>query len=95
MTGLPSEVDIAVIGAGAAGIGAARCLREAGMASIVVLRRATGSAARPHDPLPGFHSIAAPNGCTRPIATRSRRSPKSRLSASTAAGVDDTAAPQR
>ena len=37
MTGLPSEVDVAVIGAGAAGIGAARRLAEAGTASIVVL----------------------------------------------------------
>ena len=37
MTGFPSEVDVAVIGAGAAGIGAARCLTEAGMASMVVL----------------------------------------------------------
>jgi len=37
MTGLPSEVDIAVIGAGAAGIGAARLLAEAGRAAFVVL----------------------------------------------------------
>jgi monoamine oxidase len=37
MTGLPSEVDVAVIGAGAAGIGAARRLREAGRVSVLVL----------------------------------------------------------
>ena len=37
MTGLPSEVDVAVIGAGAAGIGAARRLREAGVVSVLVL----------------------------------------------------------
>jgi monoamine oxidase len=37
MTGLPSEVDVAVIGAGAAGIAAARRLAEAGSASLVVL----------------------------------------------------------
>jgi monoamine oxidase len=37
MTGLPSEVDVAVIGAGAGGIGAARRLREAGTVSLVVL----------------------------------------------------------
>jgi monoamine oxidase len=37
MTHLPSEVDVAVIGAGAAGIGAARRLLEAGMASVLVL----------------------------------------------------------
>jgi monoamine oxidase len=37
MTGFPSAVDVAVIGAGAAGIGAARRLREAGTVSLVVL----------------------------------------------------------
>lgn len=37
MTSLPSEVDVAVIGAGAAGIAAARRLVEAGGASVVVL----------------------------------------------------------
>ncbi|HWZ68178.1 MAG TPA: NAD(P)/FAD-dependent oxidoreductase [Stellaceae bacterium] len=37
MTGLPSQVDVAVIGAGAAGIGAARRLREAGVVSLLVL----------------------------------------------------------
>ena len=37
MTGFPSEVDVAVIGAGAAGIGAARRLREAGTVLTVVL----------------------------------------------------------
>jgi monoamine oxidase len=37
MAGLASEVDVAVVGAGAAGIGAARRLREAGGVSVVVL----------------------------------------------------------
>ena len=37
MTGLPSDVDVAVIGAGAAGIGAARRLHEAGAVSVLVL----------------------------------------------------------
>jgi monoamine oxidase len=37
MTHLPSEVDVAVIGAGAAGIGAARRLLEAGTSSVLVL----------------------------------------------------------
>jgi monoamine oxidase len=37
MTGLPSDVDVAVIGAGAAGIGAARRLLEAGAVSVLVL----------------------------------------------------------
>jgi monoamine oxidase len=55
MKGLPSEVDIAVIGAGAAGIGAARCLREAGMASIVVLEARDRVGGRVHTIAPaGF-----------------------------------------
>jgi monoamine oxidase len=37
MTGLPSEVDVAVIGAGAAGIGAVRRLCQAGSVSVLVL----------------------------------------------------------
>ena len=37
MTGLPSEVDVAVIGAGAAGIGAARRLCQAGTVSVLAL----------------------------------------------------------
>jgi monoamine oxidase len=37
MTHLPSEVDVAVVGAGAAGIGAARRLLETGTASVLVL----------------------------------------------------------
>src|ERR1700737_888808 len=37
MTGLPSQLDVAVVGAGAAGIGAARRLREAGVVSVLVL----------------------------------------------------------
>src|SRR5947207_5119596 len=37
MTGLPSDVDVAVIGAGAAGIAAARRLRQAGTVSVLAL----------------------------------------------------------
>jgi monoamine oxidase len=47
MTGLASEVDVAVIGAGAAGIGASRRLVEAGQVSLLVLEgrdRASGRA---------------------------------------------------
>src|SRR5215470_6716668 len=55
MTGLPSEVNVAVIGAGAAGIGAARCLREAGMASMVVLEARDRVGGRVHTIAPaGF-----------------------------------------
>jgi monoamine oxidase len=55
MTALPSDVDVAVIGAGAAGIGAARRLREAGTASIVVLEARERVGGRVHTIAPaGF-----------------------------------------
>jgi monoamine oxidase len=55
MTGLPSDVDVAVIGAGAAGIGAARRLREAGPVSMVVLEARDRVGGRVHTIAPkGF-----------------------------------------
>jgi len=48
MTRLPSEVDVAVIGAGAAGIGAARCLRESGAVSVLVLEARARVGGRVH-----------------------------------------------
>src|SRR6516165_2790225 len=55
MTGFPSEVDVAVIGAGAAGIGAARRLRESGIASTVVLEARDRVGGRVHTIAPaGF-----------------------------------------
>jgi monoamine oxidase len=55
MTGLPSDIDVAVIGAGAAGIGAARRLREAGTVSIVVLEARERVGGRVHTIAPaGF-----------------------------------------
>jgi monoamine oxidase len=55
MTGLPSDVDVAVIGAGAAGIAAARRLREAGTVSMVVLEARERVGGRVHTIAPaGF-----------------------------------------
>src|ERR1700745_340528 len=55
MTGLPSEVDVAVIGAGAAGIGAARRLRGAGPVSLLVLEARARIGGRVHTIAPaGF-----------------------------------------
>ena len=55
MTDLPSEVDVAVIGAGSAGIGAARRLRDAGTASMVVLEARDRVGGRVHTIAPaGF-----------------------------------------
>src|SRR4051812_12568524 len=39
MTSLPSEVDVAIIGAGAAGLGAARALEHSGLSTIVLEAR--------------------------------------------------------
>ena len=39
MTSLPSEVDVAIIGAGAAGLGAARALQNSGLSTIVLEAR--------------------------------------------------------
>ena len=55
MTGLPAEVDVAVIGAGAAGIGAARRLVEAGAVSVLVLEARDRVGGRVHTIAPaGF-----------------------------------------
>src|SRR3974390_190699 len=55
MTGFPSAIDIAVIGAGAAGIAAARRLREAGTVSTVVLEARDRVGGRVHTIAPkGF-----------------------------------------
>src|SRR3977135_4139791 len=39
MTSLPSEVDVAIIGAGAAGLGAARALEHSGLSTLVLEAR--------------------------------------------------------
>src|SRR5712691_2992810 len=55
MTGLPSDVDVAVIGAGAAGTGAARRLVEAGTVSVLVLEARDRVGGRVHTIAPaGF-----------------------------------------
>src|SRR5215469_11039224 len=55
MTGFPSDVDVAVIGAGAAGIGAARRLREAEAVSVMVLEARNRVGGRVHTIAPaGF-----------------------------------------
>src|SRR3974377_687665 len=55
MTVLPNEVDVAVIGAGAAGVAAARRLREAGAVSSLVLEARDRVGGRVHTIAPtGF-----------------------------------------
>src|SRR5262245_64998126 len=55
MTGVPSDVDVAVIGAGAAGIGAARRLCQAGTVSVLALEARDRVGGRVHTITPaGF-----------------------------------------
>src|SRR5215469_847497 len=55
MTGLPSDVDVAIIGAGAAGIGATRRLAETGRVSVMVLEARERVGGRVHTIAPaGF-----------------------------------------
>jgi len=55
MTGFPSEVDVAVIGAGAAGVGAARRLGESGLVSVLLLEARERIGGRVHTIAPaGF-----------------------------------------
>src|ERR1700756_450888 len=55
MVGLPSQVDVAIIGAGAAGIGAARRLAEAPSVSVLVIEARTRVGGRVHTIAPaGF-----------------------------------------
>jgi choline dehydrogenase-like flavoprotein len=82
MTGLASEVDVAVLGAGAAGIGAARRLGEAADLSLVVLEgreRAGGraytveAAGMPMDPVqPGAARAGMSIPCSDPGRIRGR-----------------------
>jgi monoamine oxidase len=51
MTSLPSEVDVAIIGAGAAGLGAARALENSGL-SVVVLEARNRAGGRAHTIMP-------------------------------------------
>ena len=72
MPGLPSEVDVAVIGAGAAGIAAGRRLAEAERASFVVIeaRERAGGRAWTVEKVRDCRSIWGANGCIRRIAIR-------------------------
>src|SRR6195952_3413328 len=52
---LPSEVDVAIIGAGAAGLGAANALKDSGLSTIVLeARDRTGGRAHTIEPAPGI-----------------------------------------
>jgi len=96
MTGLPSQVDVAVIGAGAAGIGAARRLREAGVVSLLVLEARDRVGGRVNTiERPDSRSIAVPNGALGD-RTRSPLSPKASAFRSTVGRRNGhPAAPQR
>src|SRR5882724_1187381 len=55
MSSLPSSVDVAIIGAGAAGLGAANALKDSGLSTIVLeARDRTGGRAHTIQPAPGI-----------------------------------------
>src|SRR5260221_2189948 len=55
MTTLPSEVDVAIIGAGAAGLGAAHALKDSGLSVIVMeARDRAGGRAHTIEAAPGI-----------------------------------------
>ena len=58
MTSLPSEVDVAIIGAGAAGLGAANALKGSGLSTIVLeARDRAGGRAHTIEAAPGIGPI--------------------------------------
>lgn len=68
---LPREAEVVVVGAGAAGIAAARRIVAAGRKVIVVEAASEiGGAASPIPPVSQPLSTAARAGCTTPTATR-------------------------
>ena len=78
MTSLPSSVDVAIIGAGAAGLGAAHALKNSGLSCIVLeARDRVGGRAHTIRPRPTSPSTSAAAGCIRPTRTPSSRSPSS------------------
>ncbi len=75
---LPSEVDVAIIGAGAAGLGAANALKDSGLSTIVLeARDRVGGRATPSWPRLTSPSTSAAAGCIRRTRTRSSKSPDS------------------
>ena len=52
---LPSDINVAIIGAGAAGLGAANALKDSGLSTIVLeARDRAGGRAHTIEPAPGF-----------------------------------------
>ena len=74
---LPSTVDVAIIGAGAAGLGAANALKNSGLSVIVLeARNRVGGRAHTIQAAPDVTFDSAAAGCIRRIKIPSSRSPK-------------------
>ncbi len=74
---LPSDVDVAIIGAGAAGLGAAHALEDSGL-SVIVLEARERVGGRAHTIMRRARtspSTSAAAGCIRPTRIPSSQSP--------------------
>ena len=70
-----SDFEVVIVGGGAAGIAAARRLRDAGIGCLIVeARPRLGGRAWTIADRSGFRSISAAAGCIRPTAIRGARS---------------------
>ena len=84
MSSLPSSVDAAIIGAGAAGLGAANALKNSGLSSIVLeARDRIGGRGTRSRRRPASCSTSAAAGCIRQTRTPSLKSPNNWTSRST------------
>ena len=76
MSSLPSSVDVAIIGAGAAGLGAAQCAEEFRPLRPSCWKRATASAA---GPTPSWPRLTSPSTSAAAGCIRRTRTPSSRI----------------
>ena len=82
MTG--ADVEVAIVGGGAAGIGAARRLREAGVRALILEARDRLGGRAWTVEAGGYAIDSVVAGCIQPSEIRGRRSPRRKAGRSTA-----------